>query len=87
MTQRKEPPPAPPFPELAKRLVFVHGDDWIGVYLDGKLLDEGHSISAQQLVEVLAGEWAESRTPDEAWLEDEGTLPDVLTDVKLAEEE
>ena len=36
------------------KLHFAYGGDWEAVYLDGKLLLEGHSIDGQRLAEALA---------------------------------
>lgn len=30
--------------------LWSEGGDWVGVYLDGKLLQEGHKVNARELV-------------------------------------
>jgi len=38
-----------------KTIKFLHSDggDWIGLYIDDKLVDEGHSIPEERLAEIL----------------------------------
>jgi len=38
-----------------KRVSFLRSGsgDWIGMYIDGKLVREGHSISEEEMVELL----------------------------------
>ena len=63
-------------------VVIVHGDDWVGVYVDGKLRYEGHSIRPEQLLELLGINCRDFEC-DLDWLEEEGNLPKDLKDVKL----
>lgn len=56
--------------------------DWSGVYIDGKLVTQGHSIDIRDFIEQLGGRvvWIET---DEQWLEnDAGEFPENLHDVK-----
>ena len=78
---------------VSTTIQFVHADDWEGLYIDGKLILEGHSLSA---VDVLDAIW-EHRTPgfglrvtsyeahdaDEDWMFTQGTLPVDFEDVKV----
>ena len=36
-----------------KEITFVRGDDWEGIYLDGELLNEGHSVNVVSLLMKL----------------------------------
>lgn len=35
------------------KLVFVHVDDWVGLYRDGELLYQGHDIEPERLLELI----------------------------------
>jgi len=75
------------------KIQFVHADDWEGLYIDGKLALEYHSLSVGA---VLYAIW-KHRTPvvgvrvifyeaydaDEDWLFTQGTLPKEFKDVKV----
>ena len=54
--------------------------DWIGLYRDGELLHEGHSIQEEDLVKLLGFEAGHS-VKDQEWFEQQGgrcpnTLPE-----------
>lgn len=34
---------------------LLRGDDWIGLYVDGELVLEGHSLSESTVIKVLTG--------------------------------
>jgi len=53
-------------------ITIVHVEDWVGVYRDGKLLDQGHSFQEEQLLRVLGIE-AES-----FWVEPADSAADAL---------
>jgi hypothetical protein len=38
-----------------KKIRFLRsgGGDWVGLYVDGKLITEGHSISEEEMVRLL----------------------------------
>ena len=38
---------------MTRDVKFLRGDDWIGLYLDGLLRYEGHSIDYDQLMDFL----------------------------------
>ena len=67
-----------------QKIVIVSGDDWKGIYIDGQLKFEGHSIRPMDLLGVLAIGYEEFEC-DIAWLEDRGNVPKNLTDVKTME--
>jgi len=55
--------------------------DWEGVYVDGILKFEGHSIQWWQMLKALGIEYTTFDADDE-WLLDRGRLPEKLTEVK-----
>lgn len=39
---------------MSKKIIIVtNGDDWEGLYLDGKLITEGHSVSPRDICNAL----------------------------------
>ncbi len=68
-------------------IVFVtNEDDWQGVYVDGELVTDGHTINYSALFDRLVGETISStkwRVVDEDWMQEEGYLPSNLFDVKF----
>ncbi len=74
--------------EVAKkqpRIVLVRADDWRGLYLDGKLVDEGHRVDTIDVLHALGIEATQCWANDE-WLNDRGCLPPSLRDVKHEDE-
>lgn len=71
------------------QLVHVMGDDWCGLYLNGVLKTEGHSMSFSDIMEVVseAGsiDYWTTLEADLDWLADEGSLPPALGEVRLIE--
>lgn len=65
-------------------ITHVLGDDWAGVYVNGELFCEGHSVSHWDWLALLEklGFSAGQVEADTAWLEDNGRLPAKLTDVQ-----
>ena len=70
---------------MTKEVTIVYGDDWEGLYVDGKLVAQNHSVSAISALESL-GFSVNQKEVDYAWLLDEGNLPDSLSDVKMEKE-
>jgi hypothetical protein len=65
------------------RFTVVLGSDWTGIYLDGELVEQGHSVSARQLAEALGYSVAEVELPIS--YEDDGLpLPEALADLGSA---
>lgn len=67
-------------------VTFVSGDDgdWIGMYYDGRLVEEGHSIPGYRVAERLINAHVESVEQfevDQEWLEAEMNLPPNLGDI------
>lgn len=77
-TEQKDAPPADNlFPVSVTR---VMGDDWVGIYIGGELLMEGHSIDECELFRAL-GCNVKHVDADLDWLEARGRLPEKLSDV------
>ncbi len=66
------------------KISIVYGDDWVGLYIDGKLAYDNHQINAEDLLDVLKIDY-ESFSCDLEWLEERGCLPDDLDEVKKEE--
>jgi hypothetical protein len=67
-------------------MTLVRGDDWEGIYIDGKLMAEGHSIKLAVGIAMAIEHRPRGITTvfcDLDWLHDEGNLPQALADVKL----
>lgn len=62
------------------KITYVIGDDWEGVYLDGKLKAEGHHVTLREFVELLGLEF-ETVEADDVWLDNMASLPEDLNDV------
>lgn len=77
--------PAHKFLKREKEITFVLGNDWIGMYIDGKLKNEGHSLRTKDVVEDL-GLSCSTITANEEWLNDRGRLPEKLCDVREEKE-
>lgn len=61
-------------------------DDWEGMYIDGKLMKEGHIIDAYEALEIIR-EIGMTFTlsmfnVDDDWLSEIGSLPENLGDVE-----
>lgn len=69
------------------KLTLVRGDDWEGIYIDGKLVTEGHSHDTMEAIKLAIARGvteAETMWANDAWLQDEGSLPRALHDVRVA---
>lgn len=73
-----------------REVTIVNADDWKGLYIDGKLVFQNHSIRISDLVECLeeAGiklgfELTEGELTEDGYerIQDEGCLPDDLEEV------
>lgn len=63
---------------------IVKADDWAGFYIDGKLALQDHHIRLDDVLELL-GVNVSSKWADQAWLEQLGSLPTDLKEVKFNE--
>lgn len=65
---------------------LIDGDCWIGIYIDGKLAYQDHSISAYELLTLVAHTVVEVHGKYECsleWLGKIGCLPENLEDVQM----
>lgn len=67
---------------------LVSGDDWTGLFVDGELIDEGHTLSNRTLLRYAKRlgpvTEVESLDADIEELDLVGNFPASLSDVKLA---
>jgi hypothetical protein len=63
---------------------IVSGDDWEGLYVDGVLVYESHTLTVGRVLRGIGVEFTYV-APDPQWLEERGSLPDRLDDVKRDE--
>ena len=77
----------PAKPEVVKigsrppEIGFVSCDDWEGLYIDGKLVEQGHHIRIDDIFRHLRIKCQEIH-PDDDWLVERGSLPENFEDVK-----
>ena len=62
-------------------VTLVKADDWAGLYLDGKLIEQGHDIRIDDLLRHL-GIKAEILWANDEWLNKLGGLPTNLEEVQ-----
>ena len=66
-------------------VTIVKSDDWQGVYFDGILQTEGHSVRATEVLLCLVGKPEISSVDEivasESWMEEVGCLPKYLREV------
>lgn len=75
--QKKEKKKAP----AAPKVTFADGDDWNGLYVDGELMAENHSLRPTDVLDALGIPY-ERVSCDQDWLEENGRLPQQLKEVK-----
>jgi len=68
-------------------LTVVTGDYWEGFYIDGVLREQGHSLDWIKLIDQhLIGASItkiDQLIPNQEWLDDNGSLPELLSEVIL----
>jgi hypothetical protein len=71
--------------DKTKTIVIVgNGDDWEGIYVDGILQMEDHTLTAGDIIRIL-GIKAERKEVSSEWLGGEvGSLPERLSDIPEA---
>lgn len=65
-----------------KEVVLVKGDDWEGIYINGRLIFENHSLSAKEIFRILGFDIIDV---DDQWLGDRGSFPENISEVKKEE--
>lgn len=70
------------------KINYVTGDDWQGLYVNGCLIEEGHTIRITDLLEILKDRKLltfDYHEIDQNYLEDLGSLPDKFEDIDKSE--
>jgi hypothetical protein len=62
-------------------VTYVRSDDWRGLYLDGKLVEEGQRVDVADVLQRL-GIACEQIYADEQWLAELGSLPEDRSNIK-----
>lgn len=67
------------------KIDLVSGEsEWQGLYVNGKLVEENHSLSCEAVLRQLADlkliQFVETYVSQE-YLDDQGNLPDLLSDI------
>lgn len=75
--------------QVKHKVVFVNSDDWQGMYVDGRLEYENHTISSFDMMNVLGKSadgysFEEEIVCDQQWIESIGHLPKRLDRVRRA---
>jgi len=64
------------------KVVYVSGDDWDGLYVDGKLVAQGHSLPVTTILRECGVDY-EMRSADEGQLREDGDYPTDIKDAKF----
>jgi hypothetical protein len=72
------------------QILFLRSDDWVAMYIDGKMVAEGHSISQREVIQAISDHCdvtltlvPEGRQLSEAWLAANGwEFPEDLSVLK-----
>lgn len=66
------------------KLKFIHADDWCGLYRDGKLIVEGHSLNTRDVCYALGLDLDvdDCTVKQVERLYDEGYLPKTLAELE-----
>jgi hypothetical protein len=72
-------------PEKKPKINVVSADDWYGLYIDGKLVTENHSLRWSDVLQALGIKYNWDAV-DEEWMEEHGRLPENFKDVKLSDD-
>lgn len=67
------------------KIVFVHGDDWDGLYIDGVCVWQNHELEPETVLDQLGIRY-ESKSVDYDWLVERQRLPELLKDVVFDKE-
>lgn len=65
-------------------IIEVDGEDWAGLYINGKLYAEGDSLDWDVFFKMLLPQ-TKTITADPEWVREVGNLPENLEEVKLDE--
>jgi hypothetical protein len=73
-------------------IVEVYSDDWEGLYINGDLIMQGHSIGLSHFIDWMLGQKSieimsyDIQEADSEWLESRGRLPANLIDVRYSKD-
>lgn len=63
-------------------LVKCDDGDWEGLYVDGRLVSQGHEVRLEAILAAFGIPPIPSVWTDDEWLAEVGELPSYLSDVK-----
>lgn len=63
-----------------QEVLLVSGDDWEGIYVDGKIHVQGHQVRLEDFARIFGIE-LKHKGVGSGWLYDEGHLPYNLEDI------
>lgn len=63
-------------------LVSALSGDWVGLYVDGELRAQNHSLRARDVLRALGIEFQDF-IAEERWMDREGSLPTNISDVVI----
>lgn len=63
-------------------IVLVRANDWEGLYVDGALISENHSIDPHTILDLVGGKCIYLTSAQDHGLCDRGALPATLADLK-----
>jgi len=66
-----------------KKLIIMRGDDWEGVYYNGKLLYQGHSIRWDEVLKKLGYNITSNYIEDDDWESLDWSLSENIEDVEM----
>lgn len=67
---------------IDKKLIIMRGDDWEGVYYNGKLLYQGHSIRWDDVLKQLGYNTVSNYIEEEHWEQLGWAFPENIEDVQ-----
>lgn len=59
---------------------LLRADDWEGLFVDGRLVTEGHSLTAEDIIRGLKLDY-NSGWINQEWMEDHGSFPYDVNDI------
>lgn len=59
-----------------KIITLVQAENWLGIYVDGKLLDQDHTVDTSDVLKLLGFE-VEEVFIDDSFFDDDGYLPET----------
>ncbi|HJY98116.1 MAG TPA: hypothetical protein VJ227_00145 [Patescibacteria group bacterium] len=85
MPEKRKPTPKEAGENPEHSITLVYGEDWEGLYVDGRLYTQDHRISVTDVFDVLSSLGikikAEQIECDYEWLEEKGGFPTDIADV------